>query len=232
MLNVEAIFNSLDGEYNGFRGAGELTTFIRLKGCNLSCTFCDTKYSQDGKIIGKLGRMRIEEITALSILEKVTITGGEPLLQDEVPSLISELLRKGCRVTVETNGTIAPPTIAYYSQQWHLFDRLRFVVDYKLPSSGEFTKMYSKIFTNLHPQDTIKFVIADIVDYDVAKHFIKVNKLEAKLVFSPAIEDQNNYSGWPRTLAEYMIADAELLEGVSYSLQIHKVLFPDAENER
>jgi len=231
MLNVEAIFNSIDGEYNGFRGAGELTTFIRLKQCNLSCTYCDTMYSQDSKP-GKLGQKTVEEIANLIKLEKVTITGGEPLLQKECVDLIEILLKNGHKITVETNGSIEIPNIHYYSPDWHLFDRLRFVVDYKLPSSGMNDHMNPSIFTKLGPQDAIKFVIADWRDYHIATMFIHTYDLSAKLVFSPAVVDQHDYTGWPAELASALVENAEQLSNVSYSLQIHKVLFPDAKSER
>ena len=229
MLNVEAIFNSIDGEYNGFRGAGELTTFIRLKGCNLKCSFCDTAYSQ-GAGEGKLGYLSILDIYEYRMLKKVTITGGEPLFQEKCADLIESLLQTGHQITVETNGSILIPKF-HPSLRARAGGFLSYVVDYKLPSSGVHKEMKEEIFTKLRGVDVIKFVIADLHDFNVALNFIASHSLLAKLVFSPAIEDQNDYTGWPSELAILMIDRAEELRDISYSLQIHKVLFPNFKIE-
>jgi len=223
-LYVQAIFNSLDGEVNGFQGSGQLCTFIRLKGCNLTCKYCDTNYAQKVKDDAETS---IDDILSWpDMLEKVTITGGEPLLQKGTEVLIYKLLQKGVKVTVETNGTFP---IFNTPEDYNL----RFVVDYKLPSSGMEDKMKSEVFIELRSCDVVKFVIADFADYYIARG-LATNKewSKAKRVFSPAVVDQHDYTGWPAILAQMMIQDAKILGDVQYSLQVHKVLWPDAKVER
>ena len=224
-LYIQAIFNAIDGEANGFKGLGELSTFIRLKGCNLKCVYCDTRYAQNVEENDK--KICIKDILAWpDMLNKITITGGEPLIQEEVEVLVYTLLGEGKRVSVETNGT------------QHVFGapddyNLRFVVDYKLPSSGMEDKMVSEVFSSLRSCDVIKFVIADFDDYYIARGLVAASGWSnAKKVFSPAIEDQDNYTGWPATLAQIMINDAKMLGNTQYSLQLHKILWPNAKFER
>jgi len=226
-LNVQAIFNSVDGEINGFSGAGQLCTFIRLRGCNLRCVFCDTKYAQDGSV---KDMKEVDEILDWpEMLNKVTITGGEPLFQD-ITSLVTALVASDKRVTIETNGSLVYPVWPLTNG---LFDNVRFVVDYKLPSSGVEDKMNALVFEGLRQVDIIKFVILDFNDYYIARGLAVGNtKWEAKKVFSPAIVDQFDYTNWPAALAEMMIQDAAILQDVQFSLQVHKILWPNAKVER
>ena len=103
-LRIVSIFDSVDGEANAFAGAGQPSTFIRLAGCNLRCSFCDTKYSYgDGLEMG------LDQAVEQVRLPHVTITGGEPLLQAaDVRTLCQALVVGGKTVTIETNGTIRP----------------------------------------------------------------------------------------------------------------------------
>ncbi len=233
-FNVQAIFNSVDGEVNGFHGSGELATFIRLRGCNLRCAFCDTKYAQDEDRKGML--MTLEEVMSNVFLPKVTITGGEPLLHGNLfLQLLEALLESGHWVSIETNGTQVPLMID--GKDWS--DRYRYIVDYKLPSSGMMDKMNSDVFDVLRSVDVIKFVISDLYDYDTAKAILHKEIVQtywhARKVFSPGIEDQRSFTGWPAKLAELLIGDAvqdPILARVQYSLQVHKVLWPYAIKER
>ena len=233
-LNVQAIFKSIDGEVNGDRGAGQLTTFIRLKGCNLRCTYCDTKYSQEAV---PPNWMTVEEIVEeVGIASKITITGGEPLLQFiELPDLLEALLerRPSPIITIETNGSIT--TKLGDGSRFDIWNHpdIRYVVDYKLPSSGMEHKMEVGEFAKLKKTDIIKFVIAHPDDYDRALEVIaKHPGWQAQLVFSPAMEITNGVPdmSWPRNLAQMMIRDN--LNRIQYSLQIHKVLWPGAKEER
>jgi 7-carboxy-7-deazaguanine synthase len=229
-LNIQSIFNSLDGEVNGFYGAGELCTFIRLRGCPLQCRYCDTQYAQGFSL---LNEMEISDIlTFPNLLNKVTITGGEPLFQkDGCKELIEKLSILGKRITIETNGSIALPFSRV--DRISFSKNVRFVVDYKLPSSGVEEKMLAGLFEFLLETDVIKFVISDYHDYYIARGLVVGNTgWKARKVFSPAIEDQKDYTGWPSTLAQMLIDDANVLGDVQYSLQIHKVLFPNATCER
>lgn len=234
-LNVHAIFDSIDGEENGFGGAGELTTFIRLKGCNLLCSFCDTKYAQQA---APVNMMTIDEIVQQVHFPKVTITGGEPLLQQgDVEELCNRLIfERHCNVSVETNGSIRPE---YFTEG------LRYVVDFKLPSSGVMETMKSIVFASLRYIDVIKFVISDEEDYRYAKMVIQAHpSWEPKKVMSPTLGCLKYRYGldgapmeptayfdmsWPRQLAEMMIRDRV---DAQYSLQLHKILWPGAKEER
>lgn len=239
-LNVQAIFDSLDGEVNGFHGAGELCTFIRLKGCSLRCQYCDTVYAQKSE---PENWMTVDEIIQQIHFQKVTVTGGEPLLQkDPLFLLLFKLVELDYLITVETNGSVDIP-VALPDM---LPDTLRFVADYKLPSSNMESKMDPKLFPKLRTIDVVKFVISDEEDYKRACEVIKDNpSWLARKVFSPAIDiievtrcsdgivELSSFqvvdTEWPRKLAEMMISN-----GVSaqFSLQNHKVIWPGATEER
>jgi len=223
-LNVQAIFNSIDGEVNGFHGAGELCTFIRLRGCNLRCSYCDTKYAQDGEITGT--QMTVKQIMDFpGLLSKVTITGGEPLLQRNMMlKLVEKLISKGHRITIETNGTQIPLPPSNLN--------LRYVMDYKLPSSEVCDQMIPQAFEALMPVDVIKFVIADYNDFYYARDLVIKNKWLARIVFSPMISNNKLYNTWVAELAELMLHDSKLFENVQYSLQLHKILWPNVKEER
>jgi len=240
-LNVQAIFDSIDGEENGFQGAGELTTFIRLKGCPLRCRWCDTKYAQESK---PENWMTVEEICEQVHFEKITLTGGDPLLQkDNLIPLIRCLLDRGLKITIETNGSIDIPEEFFGT----FLNKLRLVVDFKLPSSDMMKHMKTSVFESLRPEDVIKFVISDEYDYKYALTVIDQNpSWIARKVFSPAViiekarsrkinaEERIGTSAhvnmsWPRQLVEMMIRDRV---DAQFSLQIHKVLWPGAEEER
>jgi len=237
-LNVQAIFSAIDGEENGFDGAGQLTTFIRLKKCNLRCTYCDTKYAQESI---PENWMTLDEVIEQVHFPKVTITGGEPLLQkDVVEELCHRLVDSDPyrQISIETNGSIVPE---YFSPD------LRYIVDFKLASSGVMDEMNSLAFSSLRSCDVIKFVISDEEDYKYAKMLIQEHPdWAARKVFSPAMEiksasflvDQFDESisrparadtTWPRQLAEMMIRDKV---DAQFGLQIHKVLWPGVKEER
>jgi len=240
-LNVQSIFHSIDGEINGFQGAGQPCTFIRLKGCNLRCSFCDTQYSQESE---PTNWMTIEEVIEQIKYPKVTITGGEPLLQkDGVFEFCNEIYLRQffyktnvSQISVETNGTIIP--------DFTIWDWVRVVMDWKLPSSGMQHKMNLVAFNWLRPQDIIKFVISDWDDYNRAIEVIKENpKWQARKVFSPAITIVHptivcrGYTNieptvdieWPRQLLERILSDGL---NIQFSLQIHKIVWPGATSER
>jgi len=111
-----------------------------------------------------------------------------------------------------------------------MYNSLRYIVDYKLPSSGMENFMKEEVFVSLANMDVIKFVIADQVDYDIAKNLVQSKKeWHTRKVFSPAFTDNTKiFTGWPRELAEKMLEDSGVLQDVQYSLQLHKVLWPEA----
>ena len=255
-LNIQSVFDSIDGEANGFDGAGQLCTFIRLKGCNFhpGCSYCDTRYAQESE---PANLMTIDEIMKQVHFPKVTVTGGEPAFQRiGLKKLVYKLIEKRYLVTIETNGSIDISDM-FYEEEKFLGVKLpahtrldhfmfRFVVDYKLPSSGVEHCMNLNLFEKLRDIDVIKFVISDEKDYKRACELIEKNpNWIAKMVFSPMMElVERNYWGatgaklnltpelnmsWPRQLVEMMIRDKIPAQ---FSLQLHKLLWPGAKEER
>jgi 7-carboxy-7-deazaguanine synthase len=192
--------------------------------------------------------MTIDKIVSQVHFPKVTITGGEALLQRSgTVSLIQALRKIQKKVSIETNGSILIP-LAEVSYLCHLADDkyVRWVVDWKLPSSGMEDKMNLNVFSSLRDIDVIKFVISDEKDYKRACELIEKNpNWRAKMVFSPMMElVERNYWGatgaklnltpelnmsWPRQLVEMMIRDKIPAQ---FSLQLHKLLWPGAKEER
>lgn len=208
MLKVNEIFYSIQGESSH---AGFPCTFVRLTGCNLRCSYCDTRYAYDEGV----------ELALEDIMEKVKgyacslveVTGGEPLLQEDTLPLISNLLDKGFRVLLETNGSLDVSRV----------DRrcLR-IIDVKLPTSGEAGKNYLRNISMLHAGDELKFVIGGKKDYAFAKKILhripEAVKDEIVVNFSPifGIMEPGRLAGW--------ILDDRL--PVRLNLQLHKVLWP------
>ena len=149
MFNVAEKFVSINGEG---QKAGQLAVFIRFAGCNLRCSYCDTKWANDFDLKG-------ENLTAEQILEyvldtgvhNVTLTGGEPLLRPEIEELISMLVKAGLWVEIETNGSVPLKPLEKDS-------RPHFTMDYKTPSSNMESEMLVSNFDLLEPDDVVKFV--------------------------------------------------------------------------
>ena len=209
-LLVNEIFFSIQGE-SLFSGLA--TVFVRLSGCNLRCSYCDTRYAwQDGEEI------ETDEVVKRVLSYKcglVEITGGEPLLQTETPRLIYTLLEKGYKVLLETNGSIDIKIVD---------DRCIKIVDIKCPASGESDKNKMINLKRLTYNDQIKFVITDRHDYDYAKKIIKLIKTDfpkGNILFSPVADllPLDRLAGW-------MLHDNLK---VRLHLQLHKFIWPDRE---
>ncbi len=212
MLKVNEIFKSIQGESTY---AGLPCTFVRLAGCNLRCTYCDTHYAyyhgkelSDEEII-----LKIEEYG----VKCVEFTGGEPLLQEETPELIKTLLDKGYNVLIETNGSICIGC---------LDKRLTVIMDIKTPGSGMSERMNLKNLEFLKSADEIKFVLMDESDYTWAKDLIINNNLSGKfknILMSPAYGMLS-----PKSLVSWVLRDN--LQ-VRVQLQIHKYIWAPEEHE-
>jgi len=213
-------FVSIDGEGPS---AGELATFIRFEGCDLRCTWCDTKYSWDGSA-------KSEEMTAEEIYQyiqesgayNVTLTGGEPLIQKGISELIGLLIEDGMlTIRVETHGGA---DIGPFKDEFDMlvapYD-LQFIVDFKLPSSGAMDEMCLDNFDLIGHHDTYKFVIASAQDLDVAIQTIRKYKLVGRchVYFSPIVDRID-----PQKIVERMVA--EKINGVKLQLQLHKYIWP------
>ena len=208
MLKVTEIFASVQGEtsYSGYPFA-----FVRLTGCNLRCRYCDTVYAYDAGEEFPLEEV-VSRVTAFG-LPRSCVTGGEPLLQEEAPALVTALLDLGQEVLVETNGTIplAP-----------LDPRAVKIMDVKCPSSGEDGKMLWENFRHLTERDEVKFVISSEEDYRYAKGVAARYRRDVKweILFSPAFGLLA-----PERLAGWMIGDGL---DARFQLQLHKLVWgPD-----
>jgi 7-carboxy-7-deazaguanine synthase len=208
MLRVSEIFASIQGETSF---VGLPFAFVRLTGCNLRCRYCDTTYAYDDGEEFPLEEV-ISRVTFFQI-PRVTVTGGEPLLQEETPALVSELLDLGHTVLVETNGTVALSL---------LDPRAVKIMDVKCPGSGEAGKTDWENFARLSPRDEVKFVISSEEDYRFAREVIrkygKAHPFTALL--SPAFGLLS-----PEKLAGWMVGDSL---DARFQLQLHKLVWgPD-----
>ncbi len=208
-LVVNEIFYSIQGESTY---AGLPCIFVRLTGCNLRCTYCDTRYAFDQGRTMTL--VQIEHQISQHRCSLVEITGGEPLLQEQTPELVRRLLNRGYRVLLETNG----------SQDISRVDsRCRRIMDLKCPSSSE---VEQNILENLHhltPVDEIKFVLGDRHDYEWTREIIqqvRSLKLKNTILLSTVTEKLDH-----ATLARWILEDS--LE-VRLQVQLHKIIWaPD-----
>ncbi len=208
-------FVSINGE--GTR-AGELAVFVRFKGCNLSCGYCDTKWANraDTPAIPETAE-DIREFAEKSGVVNVTLTGGEPLLQKELYALIETLMKNGRSVEIETNGSVP---IAELSRKEY---RPLFTMDYKLPSSGMEDHMCLENFQYLAKQDTVKFVSGSVFDLERAAEIIEKYSLTERchVYFSPVFGSIE-----PSEIVEFM--KRRKLNGARLQLQLHKFIWdPD-----
>ncbi len=223
MYKVVEIFDSIEGE--GKR-VGRPATFIRLAGCNLRCSYCDTAYALFGeKEECKYTQMSLDDILNRKMKKCVTITGGEPLIADGIVTLANELLSAGHEINIETNG--AADIMAFMQElQIHDEDALFFTIDYKLPSSGAMEKMLWSNFESLMPQDVVKFVVG--TDEDFEKMLEIVGRLKTLYEVMPNIYVGAVYGMYDvKKLTEKIVAEP-LLEDANLQLQIHKIIWnPD-----
>ena len=215
MFKVVESFVSINGESTR---AGELAVFIRFKGCNLNCSYCDTKWANETNAEYK--NMSVNEICAFvknTGVKNVTLTGGEPLLQNDVENLIEALISQGNRVEIETNGSISLEKFAL------LKNRPVFTMDHKLPSSNMEKYMCLENFEFLNEHDTVKFVSGSIEDLKKAEEIMKKYNLVKKchVYISPVFGRIN-----PADIVDFMIK--RNLNGVRVQLQLHKFIWePD-----
>jgi 7-carboxy-7-deazaguanine synthase len=209
MLTINEIFYSIQGESTR---AGRPCVFVRLAACDLRCSWCDTPYAfHEGSKWSVDDVAKHVEQYGCSLVE---ITGGEPLLQDDVYPLMDVLMARGCTVMLETGGhrPIDRVPLAVIK-----------IVDIKCPGSGEADKNHWDNLNALAPHDEIKFVLADRTDYDFAKECLGRYGLvsrTAAVLFSPVHGVLE-----PRTLAGWVLADHL---AVRVQLQLHKYIWtPD-----
>lgn len=214
VFKVVEIFQSIEGEG---KHAGLPSTFIRLYGCNLRCTYCDTMYGVEGN---NYKQMTLDEILAVcnnAKIKNVTITGGEPLIHPEIKTLIDTLTFSGYRVNIETNGAV--DITRYLSNRYVLI-----TMDYKCPSSGMEDKMLISNLDKLRPTDVLKFVVGSKEDLDKAKDIIVEHDLsnKCKIYFSAVFGNIE-----PKDIVTYILHHEQLLN-CYVQLQLHKYIWePD-----
>ena len=228
---ITEIFHSIQGESTY---AGLPCVFVRLTGCNLRCTWCDTAYAFHGGKQMSLAQVlsTVDELAGRQLqppaegspapyTSLVELTGGEPLLQAETVPLTERLLAAGYTVLIETSGerpvAVLPPGVIK-------------IIDVKCPDSGEGGTFRMDNLAALDHKDEVKFVIASRADYEFARDFMIQNGLAARVrqvLFSPVFADP--LGGWPaldaRALAEWILADRL---PVRLGLQLHKFIWDPA----
>ncbi len=206
MLTVNEIFYSIQGESTR---AGRPCVFVRLTACDLRCSWCDTAYAfHEGR------KMSIDEVVAVVdryACPLVEITGGEPLLQEDVYTLMDRLLADNRTVMLETGGhrpiTQVPRAVIK-------------IVDIKCPGSGEADKNDWTNLDRLAPHDEVKFVIADRADYEFARETVARHQLTSRasaILFSPVHGVLD-----PKALSEWILEDRL---PVRLQLQLHKFIW-------
>jgi|TARA_B110000305_G_scaffold25163_1_gene22918 7-carboxy-7-deazaguanine synthase len=207
-LRITEIFHSLQGETST---TGLPTVFVRLTGCPLRCSYCDTAYAFEGG-----SKMMISEIMQTVTdfgARYVTVTGGEPLAQPQCIELLKDLCDAGYKVSLETSGAMPIDDVD---------NRVVKIVDLKTPGSGEVTRNLYENIPLLLPHDEVKFVICDRQDYDWS--CMKMDELgladrAAEILFSPSQGELT-----PKQLAQWILQDKL---NVRMQIQTHKYIWGD-----
>jgi len=207
-LKITEIFLSLQGET---RSSGWPTVFVRLTGCPLRCSWCDTAYAFSG---GEwMSQQDILAAVKQHSVKHVTVTGGEPLAQEGCVELLASLADAGYEVSLETSGAIDVSKVDA---------RVIKIVDLKAPGSGEDSKNLWSNLEHLQTHDQVKFVINDRADYDWATEVMNKHQLNQKceVLYSPVADHMNQTQ-----LADWIVADAA---PVRFQIQLHKHLWGDS----
>lgn len=212
-MKVNEIFQSIDGE--GLR-TGALTTFIRLCGCNLRCSYCDTLYAMSTTVDNiNCHELTVDEIVqrvdSISISKYVTVTGGEPLIHRDVYKLFRALIKRGYEVNVETNGSICPQAVSVPGE-------LFYTMDFKCPSSGVMSQMNDDALESLSLCDALKFVVGSLEDLETARSVIHHFNPQCAIFLSPVFGKIT-----PVQIVEYM--QAHKMSECRIQLQLHKLIW-------
>ncbi len=206
-LRVNEIFKSIQGESTY---AGTPCVFVRLTGCNLRCSYCDTTYAYEEGIDMSVNEIinKIEDYSC----KNVCITGGEPLLQKNIYKLINLLKSKSYRIFVETNGAMNIDLLP---------GNIIRIMDVKCPDSGMNKEMDCRNLERLRGDDEVKFVMSSKKDYAWAKRIVRKHDLPHKtnVLFGSAYGKLK-----PKTLAGWILKDRL---NVRLQLQLHRIIWPD-----
>ena len=211
MYKVNEIFLSIDGE--GYR-TGLPVVFVRLYGCNLNCSYCDTRYSCEGQEYKEMSLYDILVEVLNYRVPRVTLTGGEPLIHPGVKDLITSLVANDIEVNIETNGAVDLDEFIEFKYN----SKVIFTMDYKCKSSGMEEKMILSNLVFLQPKDVIKFVVSNYNEMEEMEYILEASKCKAQAYVSPvfgAIE--------PKELVEYILDNK--LNNVKVQVQLHKIIW-------
>ena len=205
MLKINEIYASIQGESSH---TGLPCVFIRLTGCNLRCSWCDTAYAfYDGKNLTVEETLQKVETFGLPLVE---LTGGEPLLQEDVYPLMEALLKKGYRVMLETSGALPIDKVP---------EKVIKILDIKCPGSGEEKKNHLENLKFLSPHDEVKFVLLDRADYEWSRDMLrKYDMVPSKQVLFSPVYDKLNL----KDLSQWILKDRL---AVRLQTQLHKVIW-------
>jgi len=213
MYNVAETFVSINGE--GTR-AGQLAVFVRFQGCNLNCSYCDTRWAnQPDAPCRKMYAGQIQQLILDTGVHNVTLTGGEPLLQKDIMDLLELLAgNEQLNVEIETNGSVPLKSFVQFPNHPGI------TMDYKLPSSGMESAMCMDNLSLLEACDTIKFVSGSIKDLDRAREIIDSYDLTRKcnVYISPVFDNIEL-----EAIVEYM--KKYRMNGVNLQIQLHKIIW-------
>ncbi len=215
-MKVNEIFASIDGE--GSR-SGYAVTFVRLFGCNLCCSYCDTMYAVEGDDYHEMSVEEIMEEVASHGFKRITLTGGEPLLYPEIVTpLLETLVTAGYDVNIETNGAV--PLAPFEEVRKMGPGTIMYTLDYKSISSGMNDTMILENYHYLRDGDVVKFVVGDEDDLDDMKRVVETELLNtpAELFVSPIFDDID-----PADLVDFVLNHK--LEQIRVQLQMHKFIW-------
>ena len=210
---IAETFSSINGEGTH---AGQLAFFVRFTGCNLNCSYCDTKWANvpNAKYTEMTGDEILSEVKKSGI-KNVTVTGGEPLIQPNIIPLLEMLCGDGHYVEIETNGSADVSEVLKINE-----NRPALTMDYKLPSSDMENHMRTENFSVLEKKDTVKFVSGSRADLERALEIIREYGLIGKcaVYISPVFGEIE-----PAEIVDFMLANK--LNGVNVQLQMHKFIW-------
>lgn len=210
---IAETFSSINGEGTH---AGQLAFFVRFTGCNLNCSYCDTKWANvpNAKYTEMTGEEILSEVKKSGI-KNVTVTGGEPLIQPNIIPLLEMLCGDGHYVEIETNGSADVSEVLKIKE-----NRPALTMDYKLPSSGMESFMRTENFALLEAMDTVKFVSGSRADLERALEIIREYGLIGKcaVYLSPVFGKIE-----PAEIVDFMLTNK--LNGVNVQLQMHKFIW-------
>lgn len=214
-MKVQSVFLSVQGEA---KEIGLPTVFVRFQGCNLNCSYCDTKYARSSSDVSTVLNPKelVEKIEKVGgWTKRVCLTGGEPLFQNqgELWDVIYMLRKKDYYISIETNGSFR--FTLFVSDSFHVSS---VVMDWKLPSSGMMKYMIRENLKGLRLQDQLKFVVADEKDFKYSLKVVRSLTSDPDIIYSPVFGKMK-----PKRLVELILKNKVRAR---MQLQLHKLIWP------